>query len=141
MEDKKFKIYVDGGSRGNPGESAIGGAIFRLNDSKPIYTFSKRIGVSTNNEAEYKSVIEALKIIKEKIGKIEEATFFLDSRLIVNQLNGLFKVKKGRFREFIFKIRSLENELGGRIIYKFIPRSKNKLADKLVNLAFLKSEE
>ena len=138
--ERKLEVYVDGGSRGNPGEAAIGGAVFLKGEEKPVFTFSKRIGVATNNEAEYKAVIHALRLIKEKFGKVEEVMFFMDSQLVVNQLNGLFKVKKGRFREFIFQIRALESEIGGRVVYKLVPRERNRLADKLVNLALDKKE-
>ena len=133
---KTLEVYVDGGSRGNPGEAAIGGVVFLKGKKEPIFTFSKRIGVATNNEAEYRAVIEALQLIKEKFGKVEEIRFFMDSQLVVNQLNGFFKVKKGKLREFIFKIRTLENELGGRVVYQLVPRKKNTTADKLVNKAF-----
>lgn len=136
MKEKNLKVYVDGGSRGNPGEAAIGGAIFLNEEEKPAFTFSKKIGIATNNEAEYKAIIEALTLIKNKFEKVNKIKFFLDSRLVVNQLNGFFKVKKGKFREFIFKIRVLEQEIGADISYQLVPREKNKLADKLVNLAF-----
>ncbi len=134
---KRLEVYTDGGSRGNPGEAAIGGVIYEVEGEKKklFFTFSERIGVATNNEAEYKAVIKALELIKEKVGKVEEVRFFLDSQLVVNQLNGLFKVKKGKLREFIFKIRILENEIGGKIVYKLVPREENRVADKLVNEA------
>ena len=134
---KRLEVYTDGGSRGNPGEAAIGGVVYEVEGEKKklFFTFSERIGVATNNEAEYKAVIKALELIKEKVGKVEEVRFFLDSQLVVNQLNGLFKVKKGKLREFIFKIRILENEIGGKIVYKLVPREENRVADKLVNEA------
>lgn len=59
--------------------------------------------------------------------------FFLDSKLIVNQLNGFFKIKNPRLRELIFKIKILEKESGQKIFYSLIPRQKNKEVDKLVN--------
>lgn len=59
--------------------------------------------------------------------------FFLDSKLIVNQLNGLFKIKNSYLRGLIIKVRQLEQEVGGNVSYHFIPREKNKEADALVN--------
>jgi ribonuclease HI len=61
--------------------------------------------------------------------------FFLDSTLVVNQLNGLFKVKDVKLRELLFKVRELEQETGGNIQYQVIPREQNSRADNFVNKA------
>ena len=58
---------------------------------------------------------------------------FSDSRLMVNQVNGLWKIKEARLRDYVFKIRSLESEIGLPISYKDIPREQNTVADDLVN--------
>jgi len=55
---------------------------------------------------------------------------------VVNQLNGIFKVKQKHLRELLLQIRGLEQEIGGKILYNFIPREKNKIADSLVNSSF-----
>ena len=134
-----LQIYTDGGSKGNPGPSSIGG-VFYL-DKKRIFDFKKSIGIATNNDAEYKALIEALEQIlniKSQISKfkeINEINFYSDSRLMVNQVKGLFKVKNGRIREYILKIRSLEQEIKIPIFYYLIPREQNQEADQLVNLA------
>ncbi|HEX7542735.1 MAG TPA: ribonuclease HI family protein [Patescibacteria group bacterium] len=133
-----LQIYTDGGSKGNPGPSSIGG-VFYL-DKKRIFDFKKSIGIATNNDAEYKALIEALEQIlniKSQISKfkeINEINFYSDSRLMVNQVKGLFKVKNGRIREYILKIRSLEQEIKIPIFYYLIPREQNQEADRLVNL-------
>jgi ribonuclease HI len=125
-----LKVYTDGGSKGNPGPSSIGG-IGYLNGEK-IFEFKKSIGVATNNDAEYKALIEALEQIKN-IKKINKINFYSDSRLMVNQVNGLFKVKNGKIKEYILKIRVLEQEINLPISYHYIPREQNAEADRLVN--------
>jgi ribonuclease HI len=135
---KALLIFTDGGARGNPGPAAIG-VVVKDEKGKIITSFGKRIGETTNNVAEYLAVIEALKWIKENysIASLPHCSivFFLDSRLIVNQLNGLFKVKDSYLRELIVKIRELETGAGGNISYQLIPRGKNLLADNLVKKA------
>lgn len=137
-----LKIYTDGGSKGNPGPASVG-MVFYL-DGKEVFKYRENIGIATNNVAEYKAVIRALEIVgnglkpfptlfnwDKNITKIE---FYSDSQLLVNQVNGFFKVKNAIIREFIFKIRILEQEIGLPISYHLIPREENRVADKLVNL-------
>lgn len=131
-------IFTDGGARGNPGPAAVG-VVITDNERKETIHLAKRIGRTTNNVAEYTAVITALIWIKEN-SKFSDAEFFLDSLLIVNQLNGLFKIKDNKLRELIIKVRGLEREIGGNISYHYVPREKNKMADRLVNQA-LDNEE
>lgn len=140
----KLDIFCDGGARGNPGPAAVG-VVIKWKMEKGIWKmekFGKKIGRATNNVAEYKAVIEALKwLIKNKniIGKPLTINIFLDSRLVINQLNGFFKIKNSNIRELILAIRGLEQEVGGKIFYSFIPREKNRLADTLVNQSLNKA--
>lgn len=131
-------IYTDGGARGNPGPAAIG--VFIVDDKGlEITRFGKTIGPTTNNVAEYTAVISALEWLKQNQElRIEKVKFFLDSKLVVNQLNGIFKIKEARLRELIIKVRRLEQETGINIFYVYIPREKNKIADGLVNDSFSK---
>ena len=152
----KYIIHTDGGSRGNPGPAAIGVVIAgetgdmrhetgRPEDNKTgkqlIAEFGKAIGETTNNVAEYTAVIEALKYLRHedmKTGRHEDGKtvhFFLDSALVVNQMNGLFKVKDNKMRELLTHAKILENELGGNVTYTAVPREQNKRADELVNEA------
>jgi ribonuclease HI len=134
-------IHTDGGARGNPGPAGIGFTVEELNDNgnlKVIYKKGKVIGETTNNVAEYQAVKEALEYLKsnpEIILTIDQINFLLDSTLVVNQLNGLFKVKDSKLRVFITDIRILESEIGKEITYKYIPREQNRQADFLVNQA------
>ena len=133
--ENTLTIHTDGGARGNPGPAAIGVVIER--DGKLIHEFGKTIGDTTNNVAEYTAVIEALNKIRELgiMNKELKIYFFLDSKLVVEQLNGNYKIKDAKLRELSLKIRMLEQESGGVIIYSYTPRENNKQADLQVNLA------
>ena len=126
-----MQIYTDGGSRGNPGPAAFGFVVKR--DGKTIHEKNGYIGIATNNVAEYTALIEALSWLKNNL-KDEKPEFFLDSQLVVSQLNGLFKVKNSAIRNLVIKVRILEADLGS-ITYKYIPRIKNQDADRQVNIA------
>ncbi|KKT75170.1 MAG: Ribonuclease H [Microgenomates group bacterium GW2011_GWA2_44_7] len=129
-----FIIHTDGGARGNPGPAA---AAFVVIDSTKKVLFKKGVllGTSTNNFAEYSAVLYALEwLTAQKIDdKKSKVLFNIDSLLVVNQLNGLFKIKKFSIREQITKIKLLETSLGFIVIYHHIPRAENYLADRLVN--------
>lgn len=132
MSKNIFTIHTDGGSRNNPGEAAIG-VVIDLNE-KTLHEFGKSIGIATNNVAEYTAVVQALTYMStiEKTGDYE-IHFILDSQLVVNQLNGIFKIKDTHLRELAFSVRRLEQEVGGRITYSSVPREQNKRADFFVN--------
>ena len=157
----KVLINCDGGARGNPGPAAIGGVIKMLavtskNARQLPVTISKYIGTATNNQAEYRAVIEALKWIKgnyspnrfnrvpgTRLGDSEdwEIECFLDSELIVEQLNQRYKIKNEGLKPLFWEIRDLVMALGGKVTFKYIPREQNKEADKLVNDALDKRIE
>jgi len=128
-----FTIHTDGGSRGNPGPAAVGVAI---QDSlgKIVVSFGKTIGRATNNVAEYQAVIAAMNwLIKNQ--RLGEYHFFLDSQLVINQLNGRWRIKDSDLRRQILKIRQLEGQLNQPVKYSYVPREKNTVADRLVNQA------
>ncbi len=129
----ELKVYTDGGAIGNPGPAAISFVIYQ--DNKIFLQYSEKIGSSTNNFAEYSALIKAQEKIKEllsRLNNVTKITFFSDSALMVNQLNGLFKVKDATIREFVMKARILEQEIKIPIVYKNIPRENNTLADSLI---------
>jgi ribonuclease HI len=128
----KITIFGDGGSRGNPGEAAYGFAVFTGNGD-PIYSEGKRLGIATNNVAEYSAVINALRYVVTNFPDISELQFKLDSLLIASQMSGKFKIKHPVMRELFITAKGLEAQLHAQIIYSQIPREQNKVADKLVN--------
>lgn len=135
MMTNNLIIYTDGGSRGNPGQAAVGVYITNAKGEE-IVRFGKRIGETTNNTAEYLAVITALDYLKEKLNQeIQTITFFLDSLLVVNQLNGLYKIKESHLQTLAIKIKKLAGERPGKVFYNYVPREKNRVADSLVNQA------
>lgn len=126
----KLIIYVDGGSRGNPGPAA--GAYF----IDGVKSDGKFLGEATNNEAEYWAVILALKKVKHLFGKEKifkmEFEIRSDSELLVNQLSGNYKVEEENLQKLFMEIWNLKIDFG-EIKFVHIPREKNKEADKMVN--------
>lgn len=131
-----ISVFTDGGSRGNPGQAATG--ILAYQGTKLLFKQGKKIGVATNNTAEYMAVIHALQTILKRITeleRVEKIVFNCDSELVVHQLNGKYKVKKTHIAEYISQIRELEVKISLPIFYQAIPREQNKEADMLVNMA------
>lgn len=130
----KLIIYTDGASRGNPGHASFG---FTVSDEngKLLYEEGKYIGITTNNVAEYTGVLEALKYAKKEYGdKRLEIELYADSKLVVEQLSGRYKIKSPHLRPIVDQIKILKLELGGAV-HGHVPRSKNFEADRLANLA------
>lgn len=126
-----INIFCDGGARGNPGPAAYG-FVVKL-DSQTIKEEGKTLGIATNNFAEYTAVIKALSWLSEEYHG-QDLNFFLDSKLVVSQLSGLYKIKSAQIRSLVFEVKALENQFG-QIKYTHIPREKNKEADRMVNMA------
>jgi ribonuclease HI len=127
----EFIIYVDGASRGNPGDASYGFAILDSN-SNVIYQEGKYIGQTTNNVAEYTALVRALQYaIDHKIPSVEIRA---DSQLLVRQLLGQYKVKSENLEELHRACRALLQQFKWYEL-NHIPREQNKLADKLANQA------
>lgn len=129
----KIVVYTDGASRGNPGKSSYGFSI-QDNQGKVIFEEGKFIGIATNNFAEYSGVLNALKHIEKELKKISGVTFYMDSKLVAEQLSGRFKIKSPNLRPLIVEIKKLEEQIGS-ITYNHIPRNLNSTADALANKA------
>ena len=125
-----FEIYCDGASRSNPGEASVGISI--LKDSEEIATIEKRIGIATNNVAEYLGLIEALKYCVEN--NIMEVDIYLDSLLVVQQVNLEYKVKSKKLQEYYNQALDLINKINN-IKINHVRREFNKRADQLANQA------
>lgn len=127
-------VFTDGGSRGNPGESAIG--IVISNEEGLLWEKGQWIGVKTNNEAEYLAVKTALKKVLESFSdQAEEVNFFLDSKLVVEQLSKRWKIKEPRMKILAQECWQLMSDLSGKVNFTHVPREENKRADELVNEA------
>jgi ribonuclease HI len=128
--DKIF-IYTDGASRGNPGPAAIG-AVIKDEKGKPLARISRRIGSTTNNQAEYSAIITAL---KKAIGLgAVNVELRADSELVVKQLNGQYRIKKAALRPLYQEVVKLTGSLKS-FKAAYIPRSQNAEADSLANKA------
>lgn len=132
MEDKIF-IYCDGGARGNPGPAAS--AFVAIQDGKVIHKASKYLGKATNNIAEYGSVLLALSWLFKNYKTASDLKIIisLDSELVTKQMSGLYKVKNTKLKEMFVKGKGIESMLSTKVLYKWTPRDKNRLADFLVN--------
>jgi probable phosphoglycerate mutase len=128
----KVVIEADGGSRGNPGPAGYG-AVVRSEDRSTVLAEAKQaIGVATNNVAEYRGLIAGLDDAL-KVGATE-AEVFLDSKLLVEQMSGRWKVKHPDLIELHSQARKLAARFD-RIGYTWIPRERNSHADRLANEA------
>jgi ribonuclease HI len=125
----KLIINTDGLSKGNPGTAAIGATI-KDERSKMLATISKRIGITTNNVAEYQALITALqKAVKLGGTQVEIRA---DSELMIKQLNGRYKIKSVGLRPLYLEVVKLLGQFE-TVSLKHIPRELNAEADRLAN--------
>ena len=133
----KYILYTDGGARGNPGPAAAGVVVYDAK-LKEIDKFAHYLGVATNNQAEYQALILGLGRIQKLVGnahKIAETSVevFMDSELIVKQMNGEYKIKNKDLKPLFAKVEELSAQFAA-VKFTHIFRDKNTLADKLLNL-------
>lgn len=130
MTFQKVQLFTDGGARGNPGPAGIGAVLWHGHEL--IGQYKKYIGKATNNQAEYQAILFGLEKAREAGAKQVEC--FLDSELVVNQLNMAYKIKNEALGPWFIKIWNLRQSFK-KVTFTHIPREKNKEADKLVNEA------
>ncbi len=132
----ELSIHTDGGARGNPGPAAIGVHIQGEGFERRV---GKRIGETTNNVAEYTAVIEAVaelkSIIEDGNPAVSRFRFFLDSELVVRQLQGIYRVKEPTLQQLHQGVLASLRALGLPYEIVHVPRAQNKIADQLVNAA------
>jgi len=126
-----IEIYTDGGSRGNPGPSGGGFAIYKRGEL--IEKGSEYYGIKTNNQAEYLALRSALREAYKPLAE-EPIQCFLDSKLVVEQMNGNFKVKSPNVKPLFEEIRRIADQFKS-ISFAYIPRAQNSVADRLANEA------
>jgi len=135
MNNKKLTIYTDGGARGNPGPAGIG-CVFYDENKNIVTEISEYIGEATNNQAEYKAVVAAVEKAKELGAK--ELEFYLDSELVVRQLNREYKVKNKELAPLFVQIYNAVLSFK-KVSFNHVRRELNIEADRLVNQAIDKS--
>ena len=122
-------IYSDGGSRGNPGPSAAGYVIMNL-AQEVIEQGGQYLGITTNNQAEYQGVRIGLERALS-LG-IRRVDFRIDSMLVVNQMNGIYKIKNRELWPINERIRGLMAQFE-KVTFSHVRREFNQLADGMVN--------
>ena len=126
----RHHVFCDGASRSNPGDASIGVSI--LLDGKEVHAISKKIGIATNNEAEYQALIDGLNFCIDN--SIKEIDVFLDSNLVVEQVNKNYKVKAENLKVLNSKVDELIQKFNF-IKINHVYREENKRADQLANMA------
>jgi ribonuclease HI len=125
------KLSTDGGARGNPGPAAYG-YVLEDEDGTVLAAHGERIGIATNNVAEYSALIAGLeKAIELGLDEVEVVS---DSELMVKQMRGEYRVKNEALQELWARAKRLAGQVGS-VGYTAVRREHNKLADKLVNEA------
>lgn len=128
-----LSLYVDGASKGNPGPASIG---VEIRDAKEqiLFVESARIGTTTNNVAEYLALLRGL--IECLTLGASEVSLFSDSQLVVRQLKGEYRVRHPQIQPLFYLAQSLLKKFRS-VTLTFVPREKNRAADRLANRAFL----
>lgn len=130
-KDTTLTIFTDGGSRGNPGPSASAYIIYnRFNEI--LESGGSYIGITSNNQAEYTAVLLALKAARQFASQNDTVLFNIDSLLVVNQMNGLYKIKNRELWPINQQIREVMTEFK-QVRFNHIPRENNVAADTKVN--------
>ncbi|MDI6733179.1 MAG: ribonuclease HI family protein [Planctomycetota bacterium] len=135
----QVEVYVDGASRGNPGPSAIG-VYIKDSSGKEILKRGEYLGETTNNVAEYQALVKALKYLLSQgregkgIKANQQVVIYTDSELIINQLNGTYRIRSRSLIPLAIEARRLIKKIKA-IEFKLIERKDNKIADKLANRA------
>ena len=125
-------IEADGGSRGNPGPAGSGAVLIDAQTGSVLAEIAMFIGVATNNVAEYRAVLAAVDVANE-IAPDAELLVRMDSKLVVEQMSGRWKVKNEGMQDLF---QSMQQSIGTRkISFEWIPREQNGKADALANEA------
>ena len=127
----KVTVFIDGASRGNPGPASIG-VVFQDGKGVTLKTLSEKIGVATNNTAEYFGLIFALQ--EALMMGVKEIEIFADSELLVKQCRGEYKVKEESLKQLSALVKHLRQGFK-KITIAHVPREQNKLADREANKA------
>jgi broad specificity phosphatase PhoE/ribonuclease HI len=129
---RKVVIEADGGSRGNPGPAGYGAVVRDANTGEVLAERFGGIGKATNNVAEYQGLIAGLRAAAE-LGA-ESVDVRMDSKLVVEQMSGRWKIKHPAMQPLAIEARDLARKFSG-VTYEWIPRERNKHADRLANQA------
>jgi ribonuclease HI len=125
----QWELSIDGAARNNPGPAGAG--IYLIKDGTPIVKKGVFLGEKTNNQAEYLALLLGLLYVKAHINCSDTLTIKSDSQLLVRQLTGIYSVKNKDLLSLYTHIKQLLLGISAAIVH--IPRTENKIADKLAN--------
>ncbi|WP_406325472.1 bifunctional RNase H/acid phosphatase [Streptomyces niveus] len=128
----KFVVEADGGSRGNPGPAGYGAVVIDAVTGETLAEAAEYIGIATNNVAEYKGLIAGLKAART-LDPAADVHVRMDSKLVVEQMSGRWKIKHPDMKPLAAEAARILP--AGQVRYEWIPREKNKHADRLANEA------
>ncbi len=129
---RRFVVEADGGSRGNPGPAGYGAVVLDAETGEPLAEVAEYIGTATNNVAEYKGLIAGLRAAYA-LDPEAEVQVRMDSKLVIEQMSGRWKIKHPDMRPLAAEAKAIMPP--GQLTYEWIPREKNKHADRLANEA------
>ena len=127
----RVKLFTDGGARGNPGPAAVG-VVISGPDGEVLDEYAERIGVATNNVAEYRALLRGVE--RARALGASEAQFVNDSELVAKQINGAYKVKHPAMKPLYLEAMKALRDFQSWSI-RTVPRAQNERADALVNEA------
>jgi ribonuclease HI len=133
MTARKLLIQADGGSRGNPGTAGYGAVVLDAVTGEVLAEVSEAIGRATNNVAEYSGLVAGLRAAG-KLAPGATAEVRMDSKLVVEQMSGRWKIKHPDLQPLAAEARQAARALG-RVTYTWVPRERNTHADRLANQA------
>jgi broad specificity phosphatase PhoE/ribonuclease HI len=128
----RFVVEADGGSRGNPGPAAYGTVVKDAASGAVLRELAEHIGTASNNVAEYRGLIAGLEAVRE-LDPDATVEARLDSKLVVEQLSGRWKIKHPDMR--VLALRARDVLPPAQVTYTWVPREQNKHADRLANEA------
>ena len=137
MAGRRLVVEADGGSRGNPGNAGYGALVRDAATGKVLAERAASVGIASNNVAEYSGLVAGLKAALE-IDPAASVEVRMDSKLVVEQMSGRWKIKHEDMRRLALEAREVAADLsagGGSVRFTWIPRAENSAADALANAA------
>ena len=125
-----LEAFIDGASRGNPGESGLG-VVLKSEDGTVLRTHARYLGRTTNNVAEYSALLELLDLVRDY--PCTRVVAHSDSELIVRQVNGVYKVRDPELQRLHARVIAQLRSVPYRFELRHVPRTMNVEADRLAN--------
>ncbi|WAL71593.1 bifunctional RNase H/acid phosphatase [Kitasatospora sp. YST-16] len=132
MTGARYVVEADGGSRGNPGPAGYGAVVRDADTGQVLAEAAEYLGHTTNNVAEYRGLIAGLRAARD-LDPDARVEVRMDSKLVVEQMSGRWQVKHPAMRPLAAEARGILP--AGNVTYEWIPRERNKTADRLANEA------